>query len=97
MSETSDALTFSGLTPSTVDYPICSDILRVIGELAPSDSKIVAAIQLIADDVYHTILTVHGNCGPFQAEAKTKSLVSSLRQAQRSMLTIIADWKTTRF
>ena len=90
-------LFYSGTKPSGADYPECSDIMSKVDDLAPSDSRVDAVINLLTDGTYHTVIAINAITGKFKSEAKTRTLVSSLKQAQRSMLTILAEWKGTRF
>jgi len=92
-----NSLLFPNLAPSVEDYPVCLGIISKVIELAPSDSRIDAAITLVADKTYHTTIAIYALCGQFKSEAKTFSLVTSLRQAQRSMLMILKEWKQNRF
>ncbi len=92
-----NVLSYPSLVPCVEDSMACTGIMSKIDDLAPSDSHINAAINLLADGTYHTIIGINAVCGKFRSEAKTFSLVSSLKQAQRSMLMILAEWKGTRF
>ena len=90
-------LSYSGTQPSGEDYSECTDIMSKVDDLAPSDSHVDAVIKLLTDGTYHTTIAINAICGNFQSQAKTRTLVSSLKQAQRSMLAILAEWKGTRF
>ena len=92
-----NSLTYPNVAPDLVDQPACDSILSRIDDLAPSDSHIEAIISLLKDGTYHSIIAINAVCGRFQSEAKTNSLVSSLNQAQRSMLLILSEWKGQRF
>ena len=88
---------FPNLMPSHYDHPICTKMMSRIDDLAPYDSNIKAIINLLDDGTYHTIIAINAICGYFKSEATTTSLVSSLGQAQQSMLKTLADWKERRF
>ena len=93
----SSSVQYPNLVPCPVDYPTCSSSMTKVYELAPSDSNVSAFINLLADGTYHTIIAINAIRGPFRSEAKTPTLLSSLQQAQQSMLAILADWKKERF
>jgi len=88
---------YPNLVPTYDDYPTCTAGMYRVFELAPSDSNMRAFINLLADGTYHTIIAINAVCGPFKSEGRTHSLASSLKQAQHSMLTILAHWKKGRF
>ncbi len=92
-----NVLRFPALMPEPADYPVCNELMTRIRELAPYDSNVHAAIHRLADGTYHTIIAVQAFCGRFQAEAKTLSLVSSVKQAHKSMLAVLVEWKKGRF
>jgi hypothetical protein len=88
---------FPKLMPSGDDQPVCTSMMSRIDDLAPYNSNINAIINLLADGTYHTSIAIHAFCGQFNTEATTSSLVSSLGQAQKSMLAELTEWKKRRF
>jgi hypothetical protein len=87
---------FPNLFPSYDDQPVCTKMMSRIDDLAPSDSKTHAIINLLADGTYHTIIAISALCGQFKVEATARSLVSSLKEAQEDMLNTLAEWKRQR-
>ncbi|MEQ1875070.1 MAG: hypothetical protein ABL958_00395 [Bdellovibrionia bacterium] len=87
---------FPNLLPSHDDRPVCSNMMSRIDDLAPSDSKTNAIVNLLADGTYHTVIAISALCGQFKTEAKAKSFVSSLTEAQHGMLRTLAEWKQKR-
>lgn len=90
-------LRFPKLKPHQDDYETCNNMMYRIDDLAPYDSHVSAVINLLADGSYHTVIGINALCGKFQSEGKTLSLVSSVKQAHKTMLTVLADWKKNRF
>lgn len=90
-------ISYSKVTPCQDDVPACASIMSKIDDLAPFDSHVDATISLLKDGTFHTVIAITAICGKFKSEAKHQTLVSSLKQAQRSMLTILAEWKDGRF
>lgn len=92
----------SQVKPGRSDFAFCSELLSRIDDLAPSDAKVTAIISRMADGMYHTLIPVRASDsrfadGSFYAEARTKSLISSVKQAQAEMLNKLKDWKASRF
>ena len=81
----------SNVKPRGSELFVCSEIMSRIDDMAPSDAKVSAIIRQLADGTYHTLIPVLAtdekfSRGQFFSEAKTHSLVSSLRAAQAEML-----------
>ncbi len=92
----------SSVKPGGSDSFIGFEIMSRIEELAPSDAKVSAIIKRLADGTYHTMIPVLAtderfSNGKFYAEAKTNSMMSSLRAAQAEMLGKLREWKANRF
>jgi hypothetical protein len=92
----------SSVKPRGPEYTACWEIMSRIDELVPSDAKVSALINRLADGTYHTLIPVRAADGPFAdgqfyTEAKTRSLISSLRAAQSEMLRKLKEWKVGRF
>lgn len=87
----------SNVLPERAEYATCLQIMSNVDDLAPSDSHVNAVISQLADGTYHTIIAIKAACGHFYAEAKTSSLVLSLKHAQKNMLKNLEEWKSLRF
>lgn len=92
----------SSVQPGGSDFVLCAELMSRIDDLAPSDAKVSAFISRLADGTYHTLIPVRAadkmfEDGKFFAEAKTQSLVSSLKEAQRQILIKLREWKEARF
>ena len=92
----------SSVKPRDSELFACSELMSRIDDLAPSDAKVSAIIKKLADGTYHTLIPVLAtderfSNGKFYAEAKTNSMLSSLRAAQAEILTKLRDWKANRF
>ena len=97
MSSLNNLLFFPNLSPCKVDSQACKDMMSRVEDLAPYDSTVKATISLLADGTYHTIIAVSAVCGLFESEGKTRLLVTSLKQAQKSIFKVLVDWKKQRF
>ena len=93
----SETMYFPNLAPSPEDQQQCALIMSNVVGLSPSSSIVKAAINKLTDGTYHTIIAVTGIARQFQSEAKGHTLVASLKQAHRSMLMILEEWKRGRF
>ncbi|CAN5643139.1 hypothetical protein BH10BDE1_BH10BDE1_11630 [soil metagenome] len=92
----------SSVKPGRSEFAACWEIMSRIDDLVPSDAKVYAIINRLADGTYHTLIPVRAadarfSEGKFFTEAKTSSLVSSLKEAQGEMLKKLRDWKSNRF
>lgn len=85
----------TGLTAA--EYQICMGLMEAIDEMAPSDSWVNANVDRQPDGLYQVRIRVRSSRGRFATEAETFSLVSSFKQAQRSMLRSLDEWKRNRF
>ncbi|MBC7457453.1 MAG: hypothetical protein H7235_04190 [Bdellovibrionaceae bacterium] len=89
--------TKSAVKPSQDDYMSCNQLMSAVDDLAPSDANVNAMIDRHADGTYHAFIAIQASCGKFFAEAKTTSLMTSLKQAQNKILSSLDTWKGTRF
>ena len=92
----------SNVKPGGPEFAVCWEIMARIDELVPSDARVCAIINRLADGTYHTLIPVRAADsrfadGKFYSEAKTRSLISSLKAAQTEILKKLNDWKTDRF
>lgn len=92
----------SSVQPGGSEFLLCSELMSRIDDLAPSDATVSARISRLADGTYHTLIPVRAadqkfSGGQFYAEAKTRSLLSSLKAAQAEMLMKLREWKSERF
>lgn len=92
----------STVKPGGSDFVFCSELMSRIDDLAPSDASVSAIINRLADGTYHTLIPVRSAesrfaGGQFYAEAKTRSLLSSLMQAQAEVLKKLGEWKRERY
>ena len=87
----------SEIVPKNAEYVKCSDLMSRVEDMAPSDSNVYAKVNQLHDGSFHTIIAINATCGRFYAEAKTTSLVSSLKSAQNSILKKLDHWKSIRF
>lgn len=87
----------STIVPQHAEYVKCSDLMSQVEELAPSDSNVYARVNQTKDGSFHTIIAINASCGRFYAEAKTGTLVSSLKSAQNNILKKLDHWKSIRF
>lgn len=92
----------SSVQPGGSEFALCSELMSRVDELAPSDSSVSARISRLADGTYHTLIPIRSADrkfagGQFYAEAKTRSLISSLKAAQAEMLMKLREWKSERF
>ena len=88
---------FPGLVPNEADAAECNEIMSVIEDLAPYDANINASITRANGGRFHTVIAINAICGQFKSEAKSLSLLESLKLAQDSMLVILSRWKALRF
>ncbi len=88
---------YKHFTPNTKDHQKCSDLMRLIDDLSPSDSNIEATVDRSDDGSYKAVISVRGFCGAFDSESSDTSLLSSFKKAQRGLLENINDWKRQRF
>ncbi len=92
----------SDVQPRGSEFVLCAEMMSRIDDLAPSDASICARISRLADGTYHTLIPVRAAdkmfaSGQFFAEAKTQSLVSSLKEAQHQILRKLREWKAERY
>lgn len=87
----------SEVKPRGFELLTCSELMSRIDDLAPSDASVSAMIERSSDGMFHTLIPIRGSGGSFVSEARTNSLISSLRAAQREMLSKLRDWKEHRF
>lgn len=84
-------------SPSHRERQICSDILNMVNELAPSDSFVEAHIDQEADGSFKARISVDAIYGNFKSETSDYSFLRSLKKAQREVLENIEEWKNHRF
>ncbi len=87
----------SAIVPENTEFIKCSDLMSHVEEMAPSDSNVYARVNQLRDGTFHTIISINASCGRFYAEAKTGTLVSSLKSAQSGILKKLDHWKSIRF
>ncbi len=91
------SLRFPELIPNKVDFRTCKDMMVGIDDLAPCGSHNSAAIRLLADGSYHTVISVNALAGQFSSEGMTFSLLTSVKKAHSGMLSLLKEWKKLRF
>ncbi len=90
-------LRFPNLMPSPDDYQVCNAMMFQLDDLAPYDSTTHAAITMLSDGSYQTVIAINALCGRFQARGENPSMLSSIKQAYKNMLDALANWKKERF
>ena len=90
-------VSYTHFTPNKKDHQACSELMRLVDDLSPSDSNIEATVDRTEDGFYKAVITVRGFCGAFDSESSGPSLLASFKKAQRGLLDNIKDWKRQRF
>jgi hypothetical protein len=91
------SLRFPDLIPNKSDIRTCKDMMVRIDDLAPYGAHNSAAIKLLADGSYHTVISVNAIAGKFFSEGTTFSLLTSVKKAHSGMLSLLKEWKELRF
>lgn len=92
-----NVLRFPNLMPGPCDYQVCKALMYRLDDLAPYDSTTHAAITLLSDGTYRTVIGVNSLIGHFQAKGENSTLLSSMKQAHKNILDTLANWKKGRF
>lgn len=90
-------VSYKHFTPNSKEHQVCSELMRLVNDLSPSDSNVEATIDRVADGSFKAVISVKGFCGHFDSESSDVSLLSSFKKAQRGLLETISDWKRQRF
>ena len=88
---------YTHFTPNKNEKQICSDLLKRINDMAPSNSFIAAFVDQDIDGNYKASISVDAVCGNFHVESLDCSLVNSFRKAQKDLLRNLNEWKSQRF
>jgi hypothetical protein len=92
-----DKVNFRHFSPNRNECAVGARLMKLIEELAPSDSYIQAFVDKVSDGTYKAIITVKALCGNFSCECSDLSPEDSLRTAQKSVLKSLDEWKQHRF
>ncbi|MBL7543344.1 MAG: hypothetical protein JNL11_05980 [Bdellovibrionaceae bacterium] len=90
-------VTYTHFTPDQKERQVCSDILTMINDLAPSDSFVEAHVNQESDGTYKARISVDAIFGHFKSESSDLSFSNSLKKAQRGLLENLVEWKSQRF
>ncbi|GEM_PF-2767443 len=88
---------YKDFTPNKSEQQVCSNILSMINELAPSDSFVQAKVKQDVDGTYKASIQISASCGDFKSECTDNSLLSSFKKAQNDILNEVKEWKSHRF
>lgn len=88
---------YTHFTPNKNEKAICSDLLSIINDLAPSNSFIAAFVDQDTDGTYKASISVDAVCGTFHVESSDSSLLTSFMKAQKDLMKNLSEWKTQRF
>lgn len=88
---------YKDFTPNKSEQQVCSNILNIINELAPSDSYVQAKVNQSADGTYKASIWISASCGDFKSECTDESLLNSFKKAQHDILNEMKEWKSHRF
>ena len=88
---------YTHFTPNKNEKAICSDLLNIINDLAPSNSFVAALVDQSMDGTYKASISVDAVCGNFHVESSDNSLISSFKKAQKDLIKNLSEWKTHRF
>lgn len=88
---------YKDFTPNKNEQQVCSNILTMINDLAPSDSYIQARVKQGPDGTYKSSIIISALCGDFKSECTDTSLVSSFKKAQHGIISEVNKWKSHRF
>ena len=88
---------YKDFTPNKNEAQVCSSILNMINELAPSDSYVQAKVKQSPDGTYKASISINASCGDFKSECIDHSLLSSIKKAQHEILNDMKEWKSHRF
>ena len=88
---------YNHFTPNKNEEQVCSSILNMINDLAPSDSYVQAKVAQTADGSFNAIISVNASCGDFKSECSDFSLLNSFQKAQQRIMSDMNQWKSHRF
>ncbi len=88
---------YKHFTPNKNEQQVCSSILNMINELAPSDSYVQAKVAQIPDGSFKAVISVNAVCGDFKSESSGYSLLNSFQKAQQEIMNEMNVWKKHRF
>jgi hypothetical protein len=88
---------YKHFTPNKSEQQVCSSILNMINELAPSDSYVQAKVAQATDGTYNAIISVNASWGDFKSECSGFSLLNSFQKAQQGIMADMNQWKSLRF
>tara|TARA_B110001454_G_scaffold83721_1_gene80518 strand:- start:1640 stop:1930 length:291 start_codon:yes stop_codon:yes gene_type:complete len=88
---------YKHFTPNKSEQQVCSNILNIINELAPSDSYVQAKVAQTPDGSYNAVISVNASCKDFKSESSGFSLLNSFQKAQQGIMSEMNQWKSHRF